>query len=370
MKRVLAIARKEVTELLRQPLFLSLAFVVPLVMFVVFGYGITLDIKNMPLGVIDLDRSSLSRDIVERFSGEYFDLKGYISDLHKAEVLLQKGKLRALLYIPSDFSRSLYKQTPAELQLIIDGGYPYTASTIRSYAEAIVSAFNEEFLLKQGIAQTSPVINLKTRFYFNESVKSSNALVPGLLVVIMMVNPAVLVATAIAREKEFGTIYNVYSSPVSKAEFLLGKLLPYVVVSLINTFVLIGMIKVLFGISMKGSLIHMIPHIVFFILINILMGLLISVLTRTVMAAQIITLIVTTIPAFLYSGLLIPVSHLGPEGQFMARVYPAMYFMKVVHGVYLKKLGFIELLPELLWLMGYFVVMSILSYKAFRKTEG
>lgn len=369
MRRTLAIARKEVKELLRQPLFLGLAFLVPLVMFVVFGYGITLDIKNMPLGVLDLDRTTLSRDLVERFSGEYFDLKGYISDIKDADVMLKRGRLRAVLYIPPDFTGDIYRKGRAEVQVLIDGGYPYTASTIRGYAEAIVEALNMELAERKGL-KARPPIDIRTRFFFNESVKTSNALVPGLLVVIMMVNPAVLVATAIAREKEFGTIYNIYSSPVSKMQYLAGKLLPYVVVSFMNLLILVGLVKVLFGISMKGNLLVMLPHGLVYVLINILIGLLISLMTRTVVAAQIITLIVTTIPAFLYSGLLIPVSHLGPEGQVMARLYPAMYFMKVVHGVYLKKLGFWELLPELLRLGLYFIALVCLSYIFFKKREG
>jgi len=367
-KTSLYIAKKEITELLRQPLFLILAFLVPVVMFIVFGYGITLDIKNMPFGVLDLDNSRLSRDIINRFAGEYFDFKGYVRNLKDAEKMMSNGKLRALLVIPPDFSKEFYKDSKAELQLLIDGGYPYTASTLRGYAQSIIAAYNTE-LIEYKKNQNIPFIKIQTRFFFNESIKTSNALVPGLLVVIMMVNPAVLVATAIAREKEFGTIYNFYSSAVPKIEYLSGKLLPYIVVSLLNFFVLVGLIKILFGISSKGSLLVLLPYSLVFILINILIGVFISVLTKTIVAAQIITLIITTIPAFLYSGLLIPVSHLGIEGQIMARIYPAMYFMRAVQGVYLKKLSFINLIPEFMWLILYLIVFLMLTLQFFKKKE-
>ncbi len=368
IRTILAIARKEIRELLRQPLFLGLAFGVPLVMFVVFGYGITLDVRNMPFVVLDLDHSYLSREVVQRFSGEYFDFQGYVYDLSRAEQMLKQGRLRMVLFIPEDFSRNFYNNTGAELQVLIDGGYPYTASTIRGYAKAIVDALNEELLKERGLSVKAP-LELRTRFFFNETLKSNNALVPGLLVVIMMVNPAVLVATAVAREKEFGTIYNIYSSPVRKIEFFAGKLLPYVVVSVVNLFVLVLLVYLIFGISPEGNVIDLVPSGVLYVVINILIGFVISTATRTIVSAQIITLIVTTIPAFLYSGLLIPVSHLGPEGRFMAHLYPCMYFMKVVQGVYLKKLTSGDLLGEFLSLMVYFMVVGLLAYRIFQKTE-
>lgn len=368
IKTIIAIARKEVIELMRQPLFLGLAFGVPLVMFVVFGYGITLDVKNMPFVVLDLDHSYLSREVVERFTGEYFDFKGYVYDLSKAENMLKEGKLRMVLFIPEDFSREFYRKGRAELQVLIDGGYPYTASTIRGYAKSIIDALNLELLEREGLNEPPP-LELRTRFFFNETLKSSNALVPGLLVIIMMVNPAVLVATAVAREKEFGTIYNIYSSPVKKIEFFAGKLLPYMVVSLLNLIILVFLVYLLFGIYPEGNVLLLVPFGVLYVIINILFGFLISTATRTIVAAQIITLIVTTIPAFLYSGLLIPVSHLGPEGQFMARLYPSMYFMNVIHGVYLKKLGFVDLFREFISLGIYMLLIGFLSYQIFRKRE-
>ncbi|RME63458.1 MAG: ABC transporter permease, partial [Nitrospirae bacterium] len=279
-----------------------------------------------------------------------------------------KGKLRMVLFIPSGFSKDFYKKGRAELQVLIDGGYPYTASTIRGYAQSIVDALNMELMEKKGL-QKSPPIELRTRFFFNESLKSSNALVPGLLVVIMMVNPAVLVATAVAREREFGTIYNIYSSPVRKIEFFAGKLLPYLVISFLNLFILVFFVYLLFGIYPKGNPLVLIPFGLLYVTINILFGFLISSATRTIVAAQIITLIVTTIPAFLYSGLLIPVSHLGPEGQFMARLYPAMYFMQVIQGVYLKKLNFFDLFREGLYLGLYMLLLGVLSYHLFQKRE-
>jgi ABC-2 type transport system permease protein/ribosome-dependent ATPase len=372
--RIKEIAFKEVKEIYRNRLFLVLAFLVPFIMFVVFGYGITLDIENMPFSFIDYDHSRLSRELVERFIGRYFKFERPVKDVGEAETLLSRGALRAVLVIPPDYSSTIYKGRTAHVQLLVDGGFPYTSLIIRGYANAIVAAFNQE-LLKQrqyryGIANADPPVRIETRYLFNESLKTSYALVPGLIAIILLINPAVLTAIAIAREKEFGTIYNIYSTPLRKIEFLLGKTIPYMIISTINFFVVVTGVKVLFGIPMKGNLFVLLPGAVLYVLINVLIGLLISTVTRTVVSAQIVTLIVTIIPAFLYSGLLIPVSNLGVEGRIMAHIYPTMYFMRIIHGVYLKRLGLGALLTDIGMLFGYVIVLFTLAMLIFKKREG
>jgi len=179
----------------------------------------------------------------------------------------------------------------------------------------------------------------------------------------------VLTALAIAREKEFGTIYNIYSTPIKKWEFLVGKIIPYLIISSINFIVLTTTVRLLFHIPMKGPVINLVPGAFFYILINVSIGLLVSSVTRTMVSAQIVTIIVTVIPAFLYSGLLIPVSNLEGGAKVMAYLYPTMHFMKIIHGVYLKNLTFIELLPQVLILVLYFAVLFSLGILVFRKRE-
>jgi len=374
MKKIRAIAIKEFKEIWRNRLFLILAFIVPFLMFVVFGYGISLDIENMPSSYIDHDGTRLSRDLVDRFIGRYFKLTRMVSDLKEAENLLRKGTLRAVLVIPPDFSKKIYRGETSDVQVLIYGGYPYTSITIKGYAEAIVSSYNRR-LLKERIERsgslTSPVpVKAQTRYLFNESLRSSYALIPGLIAIVLLMNPAVLTAIAIAREKEFGTIYNIYSTPVKKIEFLLGKIIPYLIISTINFFVVAATVKVLFAIPMKGSIFDLIPPAIVYVLINVSIGLLISSVTRTVVSAQIVTLIVTIVPAFLYSGLLIPVSNLGTEGKVMAHIYPTMYFMDVIHGVYLKRLGLFQMMKEMGMLILYFVLLFSFSATVFKKREG
>ncbi len=375
MKRILAVALKEVKEIWRVKLFLVLAFVVPFIMFIVFGYGISLDIEHMPFAYIDEDRSQLSAQLVEKFKGRFFDLQGELPGQKEADRLLTSGTLRAVLVIPPDFSRKIYRGSESEVQFLIDGGYPYRALTIKGYAQAIAGAFSselmEERLKRDGRSgMLLRPIRVETRYFFNESLKSSYALVPGLIVIILLMNPAVLTALAIAREKEFGTIYNIYSSPIRKWEFLVGKIIPYLVISAMNFCVIVTAIRVLFQIPMKGHLATLIPGALLYVLINVSFGLLVSSVTRTIVSAQIVTVIVTVIPAFLYSGLLIPVANLEGAAKVMAHLYPSMYFMKIIHGVYLKDLGLRDLLPHILILLLYFSALFSAGIWVFKKREG
>jgi ABC-2 type transport system permease protein/ribosome-dependent ATPase len=370
VKRLLSITRKEIKEIVRTRLFLILAFFVPFTMFIVFSYGISLDVEHMPFACIDYDRSSLSAEMLDAFTGRYFKLKDYLTDTIEAEELLSKGEIRAVLVIPPDFSKRLMRGETAYIQFLIDGGYPYIAITVKGYAEAITSAFNMKLLRSETGVEVIEPIRLQIRYLFNESLKSSYALIPGLIAIVLLMNPAVLAALAITREKEFGTIYNIYSSPIKRWEFLTGKIIPYLVISLINFVVIITSIKLIFHIPMKGNLINLIPGTFIYILINVSIGLLVSSVTRTMVSAQIVALIITVIPAFLYSGLLIPVSNLGSEAKVMAHIYPTMHFMQIIHGVYLKKLGLVQLMPQVLFLALYFIILFSIAIIVFRKREG
>jgi ABC-2 type transport system permease protein/ribosome-dependent ATPase len=369
VRRLLSITGKEIKEITRTRLFLILAFFVPFTMFIVFSYGISLDVEHMPFVCIDYDRSRLSREVVDAFKGRYFEMVAYLTDIHKAEALLSKGEVRAVLVIPPDFSKRLMRGETAHIQFLIDGGYPYIAVTVKGYAEAITSAFNMKLLNSLGRAGAVP-IRLQTRYLFNESLKSSHALIPGLIAIVLLMNPAVLTALAITREKEFGTIYNIYSSPIKRWEFLTGKIIPYLIISAINFLIIITSIRMIFHIPMKGELVNLIPGTFLYILINVSIGLLVSSVTRTMVSAQIVTLIVTVIPAFLYSGLLIPVSNLGSEAKVMAHIYPTMHFMKIIHGIYLKRLGLGQLMPQVFFLFLYFVALLSIAILVFRKREG
>lgn len=224
-----AVAEKEFKEIFRNPVMLLLAFGVPVVFFFVFGFGINLDVENLPLAIVDQDRSKPSQDFADEiYNNKYFTLVGYM-DLNEAERLVRLNKLRAILVIPPGFSRRLHEGKASEVQVLIDGTYPYRADVIRGYITAVAQRFNEKlarkWLKQKGIDIELNLVELDVRSFYNQSIKSTYSLVPGVFVIVIMINIALLASISVVREKDYGTISNIYTSKISKSAFLLGKIL-------------------------------------------------------------------------------------------------------------------------------------------------
>jgi len=376
--RVLAVAAKEWREIVRDRLFFALAFVVPAVLMLLFGVGLSLDVENIPLAVVDHDHTPLSRDYAHRFTdSRYFEFKGYVDDERTLAKRITANELRAVLIIREGFSRDLLAGRPAEVQTLIDGTFPFRAQTAKAYVAAINAAFNVEsltLLLSQRLGLSSeqararlPPLRLEVRFLYNQNVKSIWSIAPKLLMVIMMISPPFLTALGIVREKESGSIFNIYASTVRRSEFLVGKLLPYVAISALNVGVLWALACGLFGAPFKGD-----P--LFFALASLLyvgcttgIGLLVSVAVRTQVAAMIGTAILTVVPAVLYSGVLIPVSSLSSFASGIAHLLPGMYYADIAMGSFLKGVGWSALWPDVLALAVYAVLLFGAGYALFHK---
>jgi ABC-2 type transport system permease protein len=340
--RVLAIARCEARQLRRDPLLLLRALGVPLTLLLVFGYGLSLDVERVPIAVLDHDRSATSREYVSTFTANRtFDLSAVARSEAELERWLRRGEVRLALIVPPRFERTLYRGLPARVQLLVDGVYTYRAEVIRSYALAahataasrILSARLRE---RSGVAPRPDAIELRTRYLYNETLRSQNTIVPGLIPVVLMMNPAVMVALCIAREKELGSIFNFLSSPTTRAEFVLGKLVPYVVIALVNAGVLALVAIALFGVPFKGSLLLYAVGSLLFVTATASIGLVVSSFARSQIGAVVIAFVVTMIPAFLYSGLMIPIPQMDPGSWLIAHLLPAMFYNRVVMAAFLK----------------------------------
>ncbi|MGQ0599140.1 ABC transporter permease [Aquabacterium sp.] len=377
-RRATAVAHKEWREVLRDRLFFTLAFVVPAALMLIFGYGLSLDVENVPFAVVDYDRTSLSRDYAYRFIGSrYFDFKGYAASERELDPLLKDNRIRAAIIIPPHFQRNLLAGRAAHVQTLIDGTIPSRTQTTKGYVAAINSNFSMEMLahhvsrlrglpLDQARERVQPV-RLEVRYLYNQSVKSIWSLAPKLIMLVMIFVPPLLTAVGIVREKETGSIYNIYASTVSRGEFLLGKLAPYVAISVVNVLVLWFLATQVFGAPFKG-------HPLFFFLASVLfvtcttgIGLLVSLLVRTQLAATLITVILTMVPAMEYSGFLMPVESLSGEGGIEARLLPAMYYTNIVVGSFLKGVGLEVLWVDLLVLAGYTLALYVAGYLLFHK---
>ena len=376
INRIGAIIQKEFKEIIRSPLYLLLAHFVPLALYLVFGFGLSLDVEHIPTAFLDLDRTQTSRQFIDGLiKTKYFSLTREAQNNRELVELLKKGSIRLAVIIPPQFQKRLRQDLASPVQVLVDGTYPYRGLVTKNYLTAYLASFNrgliQKWLKRRGLTNVHlQPIKLETRFLYNESLISSFSLVPGLLVVVLMMNPAIMAAIAIVREKDYGTIYNIYASPISRWEFLTGKLTPYYLLNLVNILVLFLLSITLFGVPFKGSFLLLLLGSLLYIFTTTGMGLIISAFTRSMVAAQIVTVIITVIPSFLYSGLFMPVSNLGLEGEIEAHLFPAMYYMKIVQGTYSKVVGLKEMAMNYLVLLIYGIILFLLGLVLFKKREG
>ncbi len=378
MRRIAAVASKEWRETVRDRMFLTLAFLIPILWMLVFGYGMVLDVEHIPYAVLDWDHSALSRDYLYRFQqSRYFDFKGALSDERQAGPLLASSRVRAVIVIPEKFQERLKGGQSVSVQTLVDGTFPLRSDITKGYIIAINAAFSEErvadyLAASRGLprersrALMQP-IKLEVRYLYNQEVKSAWTIAPALVMFVLTLAPPLLTALGVVREKERGSIYNIYSSTVTRGEFLAGKLTPYVAISAFNIVVLWAMAVFLFGAPFKGNGLFFYVTALLFVLITTGQGLIVSLLVNSQQAAAVITVVLSIVPTILYGGLLIPVSALGPETNVVAHLFPAMYFTNIVHGTFLKGVGIEVLGRDVLVLTLYATVLLSVGYALFRK---
>lgn len=364
LRLVAVVAVKEWREIVRDRLFLALAFVVPSALMVLIGFGLSLDVKDIPLAIADYDQTMSSRDYVRRFAdSRYFAFHGYARHEQELEKLVLNNTLRAVIVIPPDFERQLRSGRPAEVQTWIDGTFPLRAVSTKAYVGAINAAMSIENVaaylsnalgISTGQARSMlQPIRVETRYLYNQEAKSIWSVAPKLIMVILMLSPPFLTAMGVVREKESGAIYNLYSSTLSRSEYLIGKLLPYVAISIFNALVLTALAILLFGAPFKGDPLFFLVSTVVYVVCTAGIGLLVSVLVDTQIAAMVATAVVTVVPALLYSGMIIPIPSLSAVATVIAHLLPGMYYAEIVIGSFLKGVGFADLWGSLLILGGY-----------------
>lgn len=371
-KRIIAIIGKETRELLRDPLYLGLALVVPMMIIIIMGEGMTLDVKNIPVAFYDRDRSAASREYVSSFTNsEYFTLFGMLDREGQAEELMAQGKIRLCIEIPENFSEKLAGNKPVSVRVSVDGSFPSRSEVVTGYVGAINQQTNNLLISRYkssyGQNVSLPSVEPIAISWYNPTLESKNFLVPGLISTILMFYPSLLAALVVVREKEVGTIYNLYCSPVKGWEVVIGKAVPYIVVSFV-AYLLIFLLSVLFfEVRFTGSFIALTVSALLFLFCTVGYGLLISIIASSQLAAMFITILTTMLPSFFYSGFLSPITSQSALGQFVSIFLPSTYFMYIVRGIYLKGASFGIIWPDLLALLIYAVILYFLAIVSFRK---
>lgn len=377
-RRIVALAYKEWREILRDRLFFTLAFVVPASLMLIFGYGLTLDVEHIPFAVVDQDKTAMSRDYLHRFiDSRYFKYQGEVPSERELTPLLANSRIRLAIVVPPRFQENLMAGRAVAVQTLIDGTFPFRTASSKGYVVAINAAFNSELMgnyisrrlgvsVPSAMALVQPVA-VQLRYLYNQEVKSVWTIAPVMMMFVLMITPPFLTALGVVREKENGSIYNIYASTVTRGEFLIGKLTPYVGISVVNFLILWLMATGLFGAPFKGDPLFFFLASVIYVTCTTGVGLLVSLFVRTQVAAMMLTVIVTIVPSVLYSGLLVPIASMEPAGQFEAHLFPAMYYTDLVLGSFLKGVGLEQLWGKVLALLLYSIALWATSFFMFHK---
>ena len=373
MQGTIPILKKEFREIWRDPYTLGIAIFLPLILLFLFAYALNLDVEDVPLAVVDLDNSAESRAYVNALvNTDKFTLLAHPDSPEEAGRLLDQGKAQVALLIPAGFSRSLLGGETGEVQTLIDGTFPTSARVIKDYVNAANDAFTAR-LLADHFADLGlegggpPAVTAVPRVRYNPGLKSANLIVPGLIGVILMAFPPLLSALAIVREKERGSIQQIFVSPVRPLAFIVGKLLPYVAIAYVELLLVLLAARTWFDVPLVGNvwlfLLASIPYVVS----TVAIGLLVSTLTRSQLAAMLLAIVLTLMPSFLFSGFMFPIFTMPRLLQIYSYFFPARYYMDITMGTFLKGVGPEVWLPQLLILLIYTAALVTLASLRFQK---
>ena len=370
-RRMFSYARREALELRRDPIRLTLALLGSVILMFVMGYGINMDVENLTFAVLDRDQTTASRDYALNVAGSrYFIEQPPISDYEDLDRRMRAGKLSLAIEIPPGFARDIARGRRVKIGAWIDGAMPMRAETARGYVQGMhtqwLSAKAKEAGLSQGLAALA---NIETRFRYNPDIKSLVAMVPAVIPLLLMLIPAMLAALSVVREKELGSIVNFYVTPTTRLEFLLGKQLPYLVLSMLSFLLLTLLAVTVFGVPLKGSFLALAVGAMLYVGAATAIGLLISTFMRSQIAALFGTAVLTILPAANFSGMIDPVSSLEGAGRLIGEIYPTTHFLTIARGTFSKALGFSDLQASFIPLALAVPVLLVLSAVFLKKQE-
>ena len=341
LSRMLSFLQRESLELYRDPARLLLSIFGSLVLMLAFGYGITLDIENLAFAALDRDQTNISRDYIYNIAGSrYFTEHPPIKDYEDLNHRMRSGEIGLAIEIPPDFARDIRHNRDVSIGTWVDGAMPRRAEIIRGYVLGMnLNWLNNAAKKWLEVKTPEPPISIEPRYLYNPDVKSIRAMVPAAIAILLMVIPAVLSSLSIVREKELGSIMNLYVSPVTRLEFLIGKQIPYVVVGLINFILMVGMAITIFDVPVKGSFLTLLVGTILFVMASTSIGIFVSSFTKSQTAAIFGTCIITILPSINFSGLLDPITSLEGLGSFVGDIFPDILLFNYCTRRFFKRFG-------------------------------
>lgn len=371
--RVWAIARKEFIHIVRDPRSLGMAIAIPMLLLVLFGYALTLDVDNVPVVVWDQSGTHDSREFVSHFAGShYFSIRAHVRSYAEVERAIDSGQALAAVIIPADFADQIVAGRDVPVQMIVDGSDANTATIAMGYARVVALIYSQQVALHElqrvGGRALATAVEVRPRVWYNPDLESRNYIIPGLIAVIMMVIAALLTSLTVAREWERGTMEQLISTPVLGSELVLGKLLPYFAIGMLDVLLAVLMGEFLFHVPLRGNVALLFGMAALFLAGSLSLGLVISIVTKSQLLASQLAMVLTFLPSFLLSGFMYAISNMPPPIQLLTYLIPARYFVALLKGIYLKGIG-LEILAAEAGLLALFgaVVMTVAIVKFKKK---
>jgi ABC-2 type transport system permease protein len=364
MKQLKSFIKKEFYHIFRDPRTMLILFGIPIAQLLIFGTVIKSEIRDVHIAIYDQSRDITTHEIINKLlSSGYFILDENLENTNDIDVIFRKGKVKEVIVFESNFGEKLTKEGKAEVQLIADASDPNTARLVVSYTTGIINDYvKKSFPNLEMPLQIQPEV----RMYFNEEMKSAYMFVPGVMALILMLISAMMTSISITREKELGTMEILLVSPLKPVQIIIGKVLPYLLLSIANAFVIILIGNLVFGVPISGSFILLMLQTILFILMALCLGILISTVAKDQMAAMFISMIGLMLPTIILSGFIFPIKNMPEILQWLSHIMPARYFITIIRSIMLKGVGILFVWKETLILIGmtlFFIAVSVKKFK-------
>ena len=376
LRRTIAVARKEGRHILRDPRSLAMALAVPILMLLLFGVALSLDVDKIPIMIFDSDQTAKSRELIQQFRGSrYFQIVGYTDNYKAIENAIDRNEIRLAVVIPPDYSRLISSGKQVSVQLLVDGSDSNTASIAMGYAESVVRLYSAELRSEgqnrkagsSGSNQIATPVSPLLRVWYNSRLESKNYVVPGLIAVILMIIGSVLTSMTIAREWEMGTMEQLLSTPLRPTELVLGKMLAYFVVGMVDLAISIACAVYVFGVPLRGSVPLLVATSCLFLLGTLFWGIYLSAVTKTQLAAYQLAMLSSFLPSFMLSGFVYAIESMPAPIQAFSHLVSARYFVTILKGIFLKGVGLEVLWVDTLFLTVYATVVFFLATRKLKQ---
>ncbi|MEG1600305.1 ABC transporter permease, partial [Citrobacter sp.] len=372
LRRLFSYSRREALELRRDPVRSTLALMGTVILMLIMGYGISMDVENLRFSVLDRDQTVSSQAWTLNLAGSrYFIEQPPLISYDELDKRMRSGEVAVAIEIPPNFGRDIARGTPVKIGVWVDGAMPSRAETVRGYVQAMHQTWLQDVMARQpNTSGQNGLMTIETRYRYNPDVKSLPAIVPAVIPLLLMMIPSMLSALSVVREKELGSIINLYVTPTTRSEFLLGKQLPYIVLGMLNFLLLCALSVLVFGVPHKGSFVTLTLAALLYVTIATGLGLLISTFMKSQIAAIFGTAIITLIPATQFSGMIDPVASLEGPGRWIGEIYPTSHFLTIARGTFSKALDLTDLWQLFIPLAVAIPVVIGLSVLLLKKQEG